>query len=231
MATVQDINAEIGRIAAAKANIIGAIEQKGVSVPAGSLIQDLPPLIESIPYPPIDNVVFSLENYEMNGTVETAINTGLRLFNLDDFPNGFKIIAKVKLDITVSYGTTRFVLYCRHISPQRLGFYLMEQNPNSFNLLYDSKGTSTSGVSGTSISFIYSADDLGRTDFIIETTPLYDVMINYFYENILNRLCLSTLTHVSDDPLIIGGAINDNGTWQNGRFGYGIIESLKVIRK
>lgn len=48
MATVQDINAEIGRIAAAKANIIGAIEQKGVSVPADAMIQDLPQKILQI---------------------------------------------------------------------------------------------------------------------------------------------------------------------------------------
>lgn len=49
MATVQDINAEIGRIAAAKANIIGAIEEKGVTVPEESRIEDLPQLIREIP--------------------------------------------------------------------------------------------------------------------------------------------------------------------------------------
>lgn len=48
MANLQDINAEIGRISAAKANIIGAIEQKGVAVPADAMIQDLPQKILNI---------------------------------------------------------------------------------------------------------------------------------------------------------------------------------------
>lgn len=48
MANIQDVNAEIDRIDAAKAAIIAAIEEKGVTVPEGALIQDLPQLIQQI---------------------------------------------------------------------------------------------------------------------------------------------------------------------------------------
>lgn len=48
MANIQDVNAEIDRIGAAKAAIIAAIEGKGVTVPEGALIQDLPQLIQQI---------------------------------------------------------------------------------------------------------------------------------------------------------------------------------------
>lgn len=51
MATINDINNEIDRIEAAKKAIENAVEERGIEVPAGSLLGDIPHLIRQIPGP------------------------------------------------------------------------------------------------------------------------------------------------------------------------------------
>lgn len=51
MSTIDDINNEIDRIENAKGQIENAIEERGVTVPAGSHIEELPGLIREIPGP------------------------------------------------------------------------------------------------------------------------------------------------------------------------------------
>lgn len=51
MATITDINNELERIEGAKEAIEGAIEERGIEIPEGSLLGDLPGLIRQIPGP------------------------------------------------------------------------------------------------------------------------------------------------------------------------------------
>lgn len=77
MATVQQINAEIDRIDAAKTAIIAAIVAKGITVPADAMIQDLAELILEIPtMDPNDYYTKEdLANMAENWTFELSDNT------------------------------------------------------------------------------------------------------------------------------------------------------------
>lgn len=77
MATIQQINGEIDRIEAAKANIIQAIAAKGVEVPDNAMIEDLAALIlEIATMNPEDYYTKQdLENMSETWTFELSDNT------------------------------------------------------------------------------------------------------------------------------------------------------------
>ena len=169
--------------------------------------------------------VYALTGHTCNGTSSRCINTGLRLFNSSDFPNGFKIEFKGKITkSTSSYGKQWNVWFtCQYEggAPYQ-GFKISQNSAYTANLYYellqDYQGTNSSGpINGLSV---------GDT---VEIEILYDMAYLSAKINGTTYGCSGPITP-HNFPLSIGDAMSSATTMSGSRLGNCQIDFLKVYK-
>lgn len=154
------IASEITRLQGVKSDILTAISDKGVTVPAGSALDDCPNLIGQIsggggPYPSLiyrtqqsdsrSGWIFGNKCCKTGVTGTYAINTGLASYSLCPIiSNAKKIYVKYKLNFTTDVNSnyrlldtdfeSGFRLFVNYVSTSyRLSFYLNNGGENIFS--------------------------------------------------------------------------------------------------
>ena len=158
------------------------------------------------------SIVYKLYNYHCDGTENTAIDTGIKLFN-SDFPNGFVI----KLTATGSiYATNQAIIRCRHAAK------INNVWPGIQVRWADNSGKLTVGFNDKAIN----KENIANTTF--STTILYSGGNTYIRLN--NEVQTYNLGSISiDDTLCIGGEKDENNEWKSDRFSNITINSLEII--
>lgn len=155
-------------------------------------------------------VIYSLNNYVLDGSVNTAIDTGLQLYNSQQFPNGFRI--EVSLTPTAK---SRYASYvrCRESDPPHNGCNLrwtqnvaeLQIQANSYSL---AKSSSLNVLADAAIEY----DGIKHILTLKGTTQTFN-----------------SGTVVSNWTLLIGGEKDSSG-WMSDRFSQATIHSLRVIK-
>lgn len=169
------------------------------------------------------NVIYELYNHTCDGTADTAINTGLKLFNATAYPNGWTIELEFYFTAHVSQGV---VIRCRNSASPYNGIHVRNTNTTS--------GKAQTQVNSNDIDIMYSMND--RISVTFDYTPPTCVVT-------ARNITASGATSSNSDsmsgktvnvPLVIGGentSDSDNFTWKPGRFSKCVIVSLVVTSK
>ena len=164
-----------------------------------------------------DSIIYRLQNYVCDGTVNTAINTGIYLFDTTLYPNGFHLY----LDITMNDGNVvngSFVRCRNSTSPY---------NGLSIRCHFDSHNKPVFNLQLNSSSYNLSSTIVRTVVEIIKTTS--DGKIVLFADGVQR---ITANIAAVNSPLVIGGELPNDITqqWNPSRFGKCTIHSLLITK-
>ena len=155
-------------------------------------------------------LVYSLNNYVLDGTQSKAIDTGLKLLNATDFPNGFLLCAS--LNLGSNYANTMRYFRCRTASSPYKGFQVYMSSATALQLQWDSQQAVSSNQL-TGIVYVLIVRSAALCQWNIKALTKQAASVND-----------------ADSSLLIGGEKDADGEWIAGRFGVGTIESLRIYK-
>lgn len=166
-----------------------------------------------------DSVIYKLQNYVCDGTANTAINTGLYLFDSSLYPTGWDIY----FDFTVESGNQENAsfLRCRNSAQPYNGFTVRRysNNADSLHIQVNSKQSTIRKYPLSGTRFIITVENPS-------SSGKYKMLVDGG-----NALEDSVLSCIS--PLVIGGELSNDitQTWNNNRFAKITIHSLVITSK
>ena len=164
------------------------------------------------------NIIYELYNHTCDGTVATAINTGIYLFDTTLYPNGWTIELEFSFTAHVSQGS---VIRCRNASSPYNGINV-RNTQNS--------GLMEAQINGGAVQSTYV---MGSRETVLFD---YDVATNICSVrlNMGNTTSQSMSGKTVNPPLVVGGENNDDSasfSWKSGRFPKCVIHSLVITSK
>lgn len=161
------------------------------------------------------NVIYQLYDYNCDGTQETAINTGIYLFDRTQYPTGWTI----EFDFTIGQNNVSNGSYlrCRTATSPYPGITVRRWGNNA-NSMEGQVGSGKSNVNAPA----------GSRQKVVVTNDLTNVQMKLNEES--QAISQSTPSSVAS-PLVIGGELSNDTTqtWNSSRFGIIYIHSL-IIR-
>ena len=160
--------------------------------------------------------VYTLSDHTLDGTAATAIDTGLRLLNTQDFPHGFALFAKISIDSNATLAQNQTYIRCRTVDSPYKGFYTRINVVTSYTSMTSAWDGNTSAGVNVSDASVFNVCIL-RTD--------------HFSHYSVNKAEQQPSTvNNADCPLLIGGEKDANGDWKSDSFGVGTIDYLAVYK-
>ena len=170
-----------------------------------------------------NNIVYSLYNTTFTSAGTNRINTGLRLFNATDFPNGFilQFVGRVT-NIPTSYPVYPTWITCMRESSPYSGLVIRQEKDTSSSSAYLMLSMEADRNNKKTLT---SSPTVGT---IINITIVYDGVRNSSIT--LNGSTSSLTTKVTNHnfPLAIGGSMQTESSWFNNRNGDFYLQSLTV---
>lgn len=160
--------------------------------------------------------IYSLNNYVLDGTQAKAIDTGLRLMNNQDFPNGFFLSATLSLD-TATLASQMSFFRCRAAASPYIGFYVRASSSTTLQATFD-------GNAAVAVTFQNK-----RVIVNIIKVPAY-VFWSLAFSSARQCNMSQVVQHDAGATFCVGGEKDANNEWIQDRFGIGTIETLNVYK-
>ncbi len=160
--------------------------------------------------------IYSLNNYVLDGTQAKAIDTGLRLMNNQDFPNGFFLSATLSLGGS-SLANQLSYFRCRAASSPYVGFYVRTSSSTVLSATFD-------GNAAVAVAFQNK-----RVIVNIIKVPSY-VYWSLAISNARQCNFSEVVQQSADATFCVGGEKDANNEWTQDRFGIGTIETLNIYK-
>lgn len=176
-------------------------------------------------YKPTSSPIYTLNNYVCNGTPSTAINTGYRIFNRTDFPNGFRIefygeCLQDWSQITANYCTWFGSAYESGDPYQGL---IIRQNTDSGD---ENKLSLDTRISS---SRLYTSKVSCYSGTRVRVVATYDrSAITYRINDVVNTYYGTISAH--NFPLAIGGALQTTSSFFSDRYSKFKVISFKLYK-
>ena len=167
--------------------------------------------------------VYTLSNVTFNGTSSTRVDTGMKLFNTTDFPNGFRVeftgvLTKKNADYSVAWPSWMSCMDESNTSTYP-GFVIRQQKsssvtPANFNISNGKTGVNTSAFSvNQTIEIVITYDRTTLTITINGTSYTYTVSYTHSY------------------PLVLGGALSTSAsTWYSDRYSNFTLNRIDIYK-
>lgn len=163
-----------------------------------------------------DSIIYRLENYVCDGTANTAINTGIYLFDTNLYPNGFSLY----FDFTVDNTNVSLASYlrCRNATQPYNGFTVRRRRDNA----------NETHIQLNNLEFYIHTSNQSRHIVTIEKQPISN---KYIMQLDGGYTMEQKVTNVVS-PLVIGGELLNDTTqqWNNTRFAKCNIYSLVITK-
>ena len=157
-------------------------------------------------------VVYELYNYHCDGTVNTAIDTGIKLFDTTAFPKGFVIEMTVTLNTFTTQGS---IVRCRTATSPYQGLSTRwKTTDGQIEIQMSAKSITASITKEVAYNYIIG--------YYPNSSGFWGIDDNYTNYDSVGTINVS-------NTLCIGGEKDSTNVWKQDRCISGIIHSLKVI--